>query len=55
RLIGNAIADALRDEQGIKLARTPPTSIQWSHTKEIDVTVAGLNGLFYMQGTVASQ
>lgn len=53
RLIGNAIADALQDEQGIKLAKTPPSSIQWSHTTEIDVKEAGLYGLFYMQGIVA--
>lgn len=54
-LIGNAIADALQGEQGVKLARTPPASIQWSHTTTIDVKSAGLNGLFYMQGTVAQQ
>jgi hypothetical protein len=55
RLIGNAIADALQGEQGVKLAQTSPTSIQWSHVTKIDVKDAGLNGLFYMQGMVAQQ
>ncbi|ABA04151.1 hypothetical protein Nwi_0887 [Nitrobacter winogradskyi Nb-255] len=55
RLIGNAIANALQGGQGVKLARTPPASIQWSHTTNIDVKSAGLNGLFYMQGTAAPQ
>jgi hypothetical protein len=54
RLIANALADSLRSGEGVTLAQSPPTSIQWSGTTPIAISVAGLNGLFYMQGTVKS-
>lgn len=52
-LIGNALSGALKADEGVKLAKTPPTSIQWPNTTPIDISEAGLNGLFYMQGLVS--
>lgn len=53
-----AIADGIAESldnfagQALSLAKNPPHSIQWTDTEPLDVTVAGVDGSFYMMGHV---
>jgi len=54
KLISDSIAKSLDQlaRDALSIARNPPTSIQWTGARPIDVRTAGVNGDFFMMGDV---